>query len=88
MNKQRTRNEEAARSNSVFAFSDEAWEDYLYWQKFDLKVLRTINAFLKECRRDPFSAQVNPSLYAANLPVIGPVALRPSTVWYIDRKTD
>ncbi|MFM0504089.1 Txe/YoeB family addiction module toxin [Paraburkholderia caffeinilytica] len=68
MNKQKNRNEETARSNSVFAFSDEAWDDYLYWQKFDLKVLRTINTFLKECSRNPFSGSGQPE------PLLGELA--------------
>ena len=31
-----------------------AWEDYLYWQTEDVKLLARINALLEECRRDPF----------------------------------
>ena len=36
-------------------FSGRAWEDYLYWQKTDKKVLGRINTLIKEVRRDPFS---------------------------------
>jgi len=35
-------------------FSDNAWEDYLYWQKTDKKILRRINNLIKEIKRDPF----------------------------------
>lgn len=35
-------------------FSDEAWEDYLYWQKQDRKVVERINKLIKEVQRDPF----------------------------------
>jgi len=35
-------------------FADEAWEDYLYWQQNDKKVLRKINALIKEIKREPF----------------------------------
>jgi toxin YoeB len=35
-------------------FSEHAWEDYLYWQKTDLKVVRRINALLRDVRRSPF----------------------------------
>lgn len=28
-------------------WSDEAWEDYLYWQNQDKKILKRINSFLK-----------------------------------------
>ena len=31
-----------------------AWEDYLYWQTADPKVLRSINDLIKDIRRDPF----------------------------------
>ena len=34
-------------------WSDEAWEDYLYWQQ-DKKTLKRINALLKEIERDAF----------------------------------
>ena len=35
-------------------FSDNAWEDYLYWQKTDKKILRRINSLIKDIKRDPF----------------------------------
>ena len=35
-------------------FSEKAWEDYLYWQKTDKKILRRINSLIKEVQRDPF----------------------------------
>lgn len=35
-------------------FSDHAWEDYLYWQNTDRKILRRINAMIKETMRNPF----------------------------------
>jgi toxin YoeB len=38
----------------AFAWTDIAWEDYLYWQKEDPKILDEINNLLEECRRDPF----------------------------------
>ena len=36
-------------------FSEQAWEDYLYWQKTDAKVLERINALVKEASRQPFT---------------------------------
>lgn len=36
-------------------FSDEAWEDYLYWQKQDKKTLEHINKLIQEIQREPFS---------------------------------
>lgn len=35
-------------------FSDDAWEDYLYWQRTDPKVLKRINALIKEIQRIPY----------------------------------
>ena len=33
----------------------DAWEDYLYWQKNDRKILRKLNELIKETIREPFS---------------------------------
>jgi toxin YoeB len=35
-------------------FSGHAWEDYLYWQQSDRKMLVRINALIKEIQRQPF----------------------------------
>lgn len=35
-------------------FSANAWEDYLYWQKSDRKVLNRINTLIKDIQRQPF----------------------------------
>lgn len=35
-------------------FSDCAWEDYLYWQKTDKKMLIKINEMLKDIDRHPY----------------------------------
>jgi toxin YoeB len=34
-------------------FAEEAWEDYLYWQKTDKKMLKRINLLIKEITRNP-----------------------------------
>jgi toxin YoeB len=31
-----------------------AWEDYLYWQKTNIKFLERINDLIKEIKRSPF----------------------------------
>ena len=33
-------------------WSDEAWEDYLYWQNQDKKTLKRINALVKSVERE------------------------------------
>lgn len=35
-------------------FSDQGWEDYLYWQQYDKKMLKRINELLKAIKRDPW----------------------------------
>ncbi|MGZ8183722.1 MAG: Txe/YoeB family addiction module toxin [Methylobacter sp.] len=36
-------------------FTDDAWEDYLYWQQTDKQTLKKINQLLKEIQRTPFT---------------------------------
>ena len=43
-----------------FVFSERAWEDYLYWQATDPKLLARLNALIKECSRMPFSGTGKP----------------------------
>jgi toxin YoeB len=33
-------------------WSDDAWEDYLYWQQQDKKTLKRINALIKDIERN------------------------------------
>jgi len=35
-------------------FAENAWEDYLYWQKTDKKLLKRINTLIKDITREPF----------------------------------
>jgi len=35
-------------------FSARGWEDYLYWQQTDKKVLRKINELIKDISRSPY----------------------------------
>jgi toxin YoeB len=36
-------------------FWERSWEEYLYWQKTDRKMLERINTLIQEIARDPFS---------------------------------
>ena len=36
-------------------FSDEAWDDYLYWQKQDRKMVERINRLVQDVMREPFA---------------------------------
>lgn len=35
-------------------FTENAWNDYLYWQKTDRKILERINTLIKDITRQPF----------------------------------
>ena len=35
-------------------FSYHAWDNYLFWQKTDRKILKRINSLIKETKRCPF----------------------------------
>jgi len=35
-------------------FSEHAWEDYLFWQSSDRKMLLRVNALIRDIQRDPF----------------------------------
>jgi toxin YoeB len=35
-------------------FADQAWEDYLYWQKQDKRMVERINKLIQETQRAPF----------------------------------
>ena len=41
-------------------FSEQAWEDYLYWQKTDKKLVKRINDLIKEITRTPHSGTWKP----------------------------
>jgi len=41
-------------------FSDEAWDDYLYWQKHDRKLVERIHRLVQEIRREPFGGMGKP----------------------------
>lgn len=36
-------------------FAEQAWEDYLHWQKTDKKQVERINTLIKEICRSPFN---------------------------------
>ena len=49
-------------------WSDEAWEDYLYWQAQDRKTIKRINLLLKDIERNGcFEGIGNPEPLSGNL---------------------
>jgi toxin YoeB len=49
------------------AFTDQAWDDYVYWQKNDGDTLQKINDLIKEIKRDPFKGAGKPEPLKGNL---------------------
>ena len=41
-------------------FSEHAWEDYLYWQKKDRKMVQRINSLIRDIQRSPFDGVGKP----------------------------
>jgi len=41
-------------------FSEQAWDDYLHWQKNDPKILKRINTLIETIRRTPFEGMGKP----------------------------
>ncbi|MFN0146897.1 MAG: Txe/YoeB family addiction module toxin [Dehalococcoidia bacterium] len=48
-------------------FTDEAWDDYLYWFNTNPKVARKIHALLKDALRHPGEGLGKPELLSQNL---------------------
>lgn len=44
----------------MLSWADKAWEDYLFWQENDRKILKRINALIKDTQRNPFEGLGNP----------------------------
>jgi toxin YoeB len=44
----------------TLVFADEAWEDYLHWQKQDRRRVERINKLIRETQREPFSGVGKP----------------------------
>ena len=66
MSKQKVENKKQAKGFTL-AWTDNAWEDYLYWQKEDTKILEEINDLLEECQRHPFTGTGKPEPLKNNL---------------------
>jgi len=44
----------------ILAWAENAWEDYLYWQQTDKKILKRINTLIKDVKRQPFEGLGDP----------------------------
>ncbi len=41
-------------------FAEAAWEDYLYWQKQDKRMVERIHRLIRETQREPFAGAGKP----------------------------
>lgn len=48
-------------------WSDEAWEDYLYWQSQDKRTLKKINRLLEDINCNGYNCTGKPELLSGNL---------------------
>ena len=51
----------------TLAWTDAAWEDYLYWQEQDKRTLRRINKLITDTKRSPFEGIGKPEALKENL---------------------
>ena len=47
-------------------FAEKGWEDYLYWQQTDKKILKRINKLIKDIKRNPFEGIGDPETLKYN----------------------
>lgn len=52
---------------SNITFSEDAWDEYLYWQSQDKRTLKKINELLKEIQRTPFTRKGEPEKLRGDL---------------------
>ena len=49
-------------------FSQDAWDDYLHWQKTDRKLLHRVNLLIRDVLRSPFEGVGKPEPLKHGLP--------------------
>lgn len=54
-------------ANRLLAWTDHAWEDYLWWQTQDKKTLKRINKLIEDAQRNPFDGLGKPEPLRENL---------------------
>lgn len=42
------------------SFTENAWEDYLFWQKMDKKIVKRVNELIKDIKRNPYDGLGKP----------------------------
>ncbi len=51
----------------LLSWTDEAWDNYLYWQTQDKKTLKRINKLINDVKRSPFEGIGKPEPLKENL---------------------
>ncbi len=51
----------------LLAWTDDAWSDYVYWQRQDKKTLKRINKLITDTKRSPFEGIGKPEPLKENL---------------------
>ncbi|WP_017817472.1 Txe/YoeB family addiction module toxin [Vibrio harveyi] len=51
----------------LLSWTDDAWDDYLYWQTQDKKTLKRINKLINDIKRSPFEGIAKPEPLKENL---------------------
>jgi toxin YoeB len=54
-------------SKRILAWTDEAWDSYVYWQSQDKKTLKRINKLIKATKSTPFTGIGKPEPLKENL---------------------
>lgn len=54
-------------TDRLLAWTDEAWNDYVYWQTQDKKTLKRINKLIADSKRNPFDGIGKPEPLRENL---------------------
>lgn len=54
-------------SQRLLSWTDDAWDDYLYWQTQDKKTLKRINKLINDVKRSPFEGIGKPEPLKDNL---------------------
>ncbi|EME0812716.1 Txe/YoeB family addiction module toxin [Vibrio vulnificus] len=54
-------------SSRLLSWTDESWNDYVYWQTQDKKTLKRINKIITDVKRSPFEGIGKPEPLKENL---------------------
>ncbi|CCQ50203.1 Txe/YoeB family addiction module toxin [Crocosphaera watsonii WH 8501] len=44
----------------ILKWSEQGWEDYVYWKQTDKKIIKRINKLIEDIKRHPFDGLGNP----------------------------